>query len=119
MNYTTAKYGLFGDEMHILGVSLFVALVFGHFLHEAPLASNAGWNDSKMLSLLQMYPNCLVADAASTALCRHLWCFYEHLIGQALFDSQVDPNVKRAMGTNLQLAKTPLAVWRVNTTTPH
>ena len=84
------------------------------FWHEAALASNAPWNDAEMLSLLKTYPNRLVADAASTALSCHLRYFSEHLVGLALFDRRVDPNVKR---TNLQLAKTPLALWRVNATT--
>jgi len=45
----------------------FVALIYGRFWHEAPLASNAPWNDAQMLRVLQSYPNHLVADAAFTS----------------------------------------------------
>jgi hypothetical protein len=85
--------------------------------HEASVVSNAAWNNAKMLSLYKMNPIRLVADAASTALSRHLWYFSEHFIGLALFDSQVDLDVKKAMVVNLQLVKTPSAVWRVNAPT--
>lgn len=54
-------------------LALFVALVYGRFWHEAPLASHAPLNDAQMLGLLQTYPNRTVADAAFSALSRHLW----------------------------------------------
>jgi len=75
--------------------ALFVALVYGRFWHEAPLASNAPWNDAQMLRVLQSYPNCLVADAAAvTSFSRHLWFFSEQLVGLEFFDSRVKPEVK-------------------------
>lgn len=86
-------------ESRLTEFSMFGALAYGHFLDDAPLAPNAAWNDAKMLSLLKMYPNRLVVDAASTALYHQLWYFSEHHIGLA--------TVKRAMLANPQLAKTP------------
>jgi len=84
--------------------------------HKATEVSNAAWNNAQMLSLFKMNPIRLVADAASTALSRHPWYFSEHFTGLALFDSHVDLDVK-AMVANLQLLKTPSAVWRVNAPT--
>lgn len=71
-------------------LALFVALVYGRFWHEAPLASHAPLNDAQMLGLLQTYPNRTVADAAFSALSRHLWFFSEHLVGLAFFDDRVE-----------------------------
>jgi len=69
-----------------------------------------------MLRVLKSYPNCLAADAAFTSFSRHLWFFSEQLVGLAFFDSRVKPEVKRAMGANLQLPKSPSALKRVNAT---
>lgn len=91
------------EKQGLIEVALFIALVYGRFWHEAPLASNATLNDAQMLELIQKYPNRIVADAAFTALSRHLWFFSEHLVGLAFFDSRVDTSVKRAMVANLQL----------------
>ena len=41
----------------LAALALFVALVYGRFWHEAPLASHSLWNDAQMLGLLQTYPN--------------------------------------------------------------
>lgn len=98
-------------------LALFVALIYGRFWHEAPLASHAPLNDAQMLQLLQTYPNRTVADAAYTALSRHLWFFSEHLVGLAFFDPRVDLCVKKAMAANLHLPKTPSALHRVDAST--
>lgn len=92
--------------------ALFVALVYGRFWHEAPLAANAPFNDAQMLTALENYPNRVVAEAAKSALSRHLWYFSEQLIGLAFFDSRVSCEVKRAMVENLQLPKTLSALKR-------
>ena len=94
-------------------LALFVALVYGRFWHEAPLACRAPLNDSQMLGLLQTYPNRIVADAAFSALSRHLWFFSEHLVGLAFFDARVQSDVKKAMVANLQLPKSVSALHRV------
>jgi len=78
------------EKRGITDFALFVALVYGHFWHEAPLASNVPW----MLHVLQSYPNCLVADAAFTSFSRHLWFFSEQLVGLTFFDSRVKPEIK-------------------------
>jgi len=65
---------------------LFVSLIYGCFWHEAPIASHALMNDAMMLGLLKKYPNRVIADAANSALTRHLWFFSEHLVGLAFFD---------------------------------
>lgn len=67
-----------------------------------------------MLGLLQTYPNRTVADAAFSALSRHLWFFSEHLVGLAFFDDRVESHVKKAMADNLQLPKTRSALHRVD-----
>lgn len=95
-------------------LALFVALVYGRFWHEAPLASHAPVNDAQMLGLLQTYPNRTVADAAFSALSRHLWFFSEHLVGLAFFDDRVEAHVKKAMAANLQLPKTRSALHRID-----
>ena len=85
-------------------VGLFVSLIYGRFWHEALLASNAPFNDAKMLELLQIFPNHIVADAAFRTT---------QLVGLSFFDSRLDTKVKRAMVANLQLPKSPSAVKRV------
>ena len=75
-------------------LALFIALVYGRFWHEAPLASHALLNDAQMLGLLQTYPNQTVANAAFSALSHHLWFFSEHLVGLAFFDARVESHVK-------------------------
>jgi hypothetical protein len=52
--------------------TLFVALVYGRFWHEAPLAANAPFNDAQLLSMLEKYPNRLIAETAFSVLSRHL-----------------------------------------------
>jgi len=93
-------------------LALFVALVYGRFWHEAPLASHAPLNDVQMLGLLQTYPNRTVT--AFSALSRHLWFFLEHLVGLAFFDDRVESHVKKAIADNLQLPKTRSALHRVD-----
>jgi len=118
----TLKMILFKDQLTLTvrekkgltDFGLFVALIYGRFWHEAPLASNAPFNDAQMLRVLQTYPNRIIADAAATALSRHLWFFSEPLIGLAFFDRRVDLDVKRAMVANLNLPQNPSALKRVN-----
>jgi len=50
------------------------------------MAFHAPLNDAQMLRLLKTNPNRTVADAAFTALSRHLWFFSEHLVGLSFFD---------------------------------
>ena len=94
--------------------AVFVALVYGRFWHEAPLAANAPFNDSQMLTMLEKYPNRVVSEPAYSAVSRHLWYFSEHLIGLAFFDSRVSCEMKRAMVANLKLPKTLSALKRLN-----
>ena len=101
------------EKNGIMDVSLFVTLIYGRFWHEAPLATNAPLNDSLMLGLLNSYSNRIIADAARSALLRHLWFFSEPLVGLAFFDSRVDFGVKRNMVANLQLPMTALGPKRI------
>ena len=117
----TLKMTLFRNQLTLTGrekngimdVSLFVGLIYGRFWHEAPLATNAPLNDSLMLGLLNSYSNRIIADAARSALLRHLWFFSEPLVGLAFFDSRVDFGVKRNMVANLQLPMTALGPKRI------
>src|ERR1700761_483139 len=83
------------EKNGIMGVFLFVTLIYTHFWHEAQLASNAPLNDALMLSLLNKYPHRIITDAARSTLFHHLWYFSETLVGLAFFDSRVDFDVKR------------------------
>jgi hypothetical protein len=98
----------------LIEFALFVALVYRHFWHEAPIAANASFDNAQMLRMLQKYPNGVIAESAFSALSRHLWYFSEHLIGLAFFDSRVSCEMKRAMVANLQLPKTLSALKRPN-----
>jgi hypothetical protein len=99
------KIILFKEQFHLTAtetnkledLALFVSLLYGCFWHKAPIAANAPLNDALFIDLLRKYPNRTVADAALTAISRHLWYFYEHLVGLAFFDSRVEADVKRAM----------------------
>ena len=102
------------EKRGLTELSLFVALVYGRFWHEAPLPSHAPLNDAHMITLFQGYPNQVIAEAAFTAIFRHLWFFSEHLVGLAFFDNRVDLDVKRAMVANLQLPKNKTALKKVN-----
>lgn len=115
MTVFRSQLTLTGREKNgIMEVSLFVALIYARFWHEAPLASNAPLNDALMLGLLNKYPNRIIADAARSALFRHLWFFSEPLVGLAFFDSRVDFDMKRAMVANLQLPMTALGPKRIH-----
>jgi len=105
------------EKSRLAELFLFVALVHRCFWLKAPLPLNDPWNNAQMLSLLKTYPIRRVAIVSSTALSCHLWYFSELFIGLAVFDSRVDPGVKRVIMANLQLVKslkTPSAVCRVN-----
>lgn len=48
-----------------------------------------------------IYPDKKVAEAASTAFCRHLWYLSEVLVGFSFFDDEVPTDEKRLMVTVL------------------
>lgn len=80
--------------------SVFVALLYGRFWHEAPAAERAPLNDITLLSLLSTYPNCRVKQSATEAIYRHLWYVSEHLVTLALFDDRVRDETKAQMVAN-------------------
>jgi len=72
------------EKQGLTEITLFVALIYGRFWHEAPLALNTPFNDIKLLNLLQNYPNRIIADAAFIAFSRHL-CFFLRITGMSGF----------------------------------
>lgn len=88
------------EQNGLSNISVFVAVLFARFWHEAPLAQCAPFNDFKVLDLLHHYPVSTVRVAAIKAFSRHLWYFSEHLITLALFDDKVSDETKAAMASN-------------------
>ena len=79
-------------------ISLFVALIYGKFWHEACFAERAPYNDFGLLRLLIDYTcNNIVKDAGIAAFKRHLWYFSEHLVGLVFFDTCFEVHTKAAM----------------------
>ncbi len=91
------------EEKGLTAVSMWVALVYAKFWHEAPLADRAPLNDVQLLIDLHRYPDPerAIRDASTKAFRRHLWFFSEHMIGLALFDQRVSDATKQAMVANL------------------
>jgi len=98
------------EKQGLTEIALFVVLIYGCVWHEASLASNAPFQDVKLLNLLQNFPNRIIADAAFTDFSRHLWFFSKSLVGLAFFYSRVDLDKKRAMVANFDLPKTASGV---------
>lgn len=86
----------------LMSVSLFVAVIYAKFWHEASNAERAPRNDMMFLSQLQEYPNSIIKKAASEPMLRHLWYFSEHLVALALFDDRVSCETKMAMTANFK-----------------
>ena len=74
-------------HLYMDSFELQVAFIYGQFWNNAPLAERAPFNDAKLLQQIQEYPKHTIAIAAAKAFHRHLWYFYEHLVGLAFFDS--------------------------------
>ena len=69
------------ERKTLTDISLFIALVYEKFWHEARLAKRAQYNDLRVLRLLNDYTfNNVVRDAAMAVFKRHLRNFSEHLV---------------------------------------
>lgn len=95
-------------------ISVFVAVLYTRFWHEAPRAEHAPFNDYKMLDLLHQYPVPAIRTAAIEAFSRHLWYFSEHLITLALFDDHVCDETKTAMVYNFSRPPNPKMCRRLD-----
>jgi len=96
-------------------ISVFVALVYARFWHEAPIAERAPLNDLNLLALLQEYPIQSVRMAAIDAFQRHLWYFSEQLVCLSLFDDRVTEEIKAAMVRNFSRPANQPTLKRLNT----
>ena len=70
---------------NLLGVSLFVTVVYVTYWFKCPSPVAAPKNNFELLTVLSNYRDKEVAAAASTAINRHLWYLSEVLVGFAFF----------------------------------
>ena len=101
----------------LMTVSVFVSMVYVRFWHEAALLQRALLNDIKLLHLLHEYPERCFSAKASTVLRQHFWYFSEYLAPLALFNEQVDDDIKTAMVRNLSRAPKETGLKRLQTKT--
>ena len=91
------------EQKGLLSICQFVALIYAKYWHKAPLAAEAPRNDRAFLIALTEFPDRSIRDVALKAFKRHLWYFAEELVGLALFDKDLDVEIKSGMQRNLLL----------------
>jgi hypothetical protein len=90
------------EKKGVTEISLFLSLVYCRYWNEAPIAERAPLNDAYLIHQIKNYPNQKIGTAASKAFHRHLWYFFEFLVGLSFFDSRVSVESKKEMVKSLQ-----------------
>ena len=85
----------------LTSVALFVAVVYGKFWFQAPLAHLAAFNNLIFLREMNHYPHDVIRAAGTNSMLRHLWYFSERLVASAFFDDRVSNNTKESITKNL------------------
>ena len=98
----------------LTSVALFVAVIYGKFWFQAPLAHLAAFNDLIFLREMNHYPHDVIRAAGTKAMLRHLWYFSERLDASAFFDDRVSNKAKESMAKNLQRNPTTTNLARLN-----
>ena len=98
----------------LTSVALFVAVVYGKFWFQAPLAHLAAFNDLIFLREMNDYPHDVIRAAGTKSKLRHLWYFLKRLVASAFFDDRVSNKTKESMAKNLQRNRTTTNLTRLN-----
>ena len=82
------------------GMQRFVMFAIEHYVptwFAAPLAPSVPRTDLELLKVLNLYEDKEISEAATRALCRHLWYLSEELISLSFFDEAIPLEMKRQM----------------------
>ena len=98
----------------LTSVALSVAVVYGKFWFQEPLAHLAAFNDLIFLREMDHYPLDVICAAGTKSILCHLWSFSERLVALAFFDDRVSNKTKESMAKNLQRNPTTTNLARLN-----
>ena len=98
----------------LTSVALFVAVVYGKFWLQAPLAHLAAFNDLIFVRKMNHYPYDVIRAAGNKSTLRHLWYFSQRLVASPFFGDRVSNKTKESMAKNLQRNPTTTNLLRLN-----